>query len=192
MNTYGSYLCLCKEGYVNQNGSCLRPTTDFCALQHDQFCDPRAKCVNLVDKAACLCLDGYKGDGTYCVGMLALSTTLPLCSFTTPPPLSLLSNAFLDMAHLPLLDKMEIISDEFTTSNLRLLNVINSNGPIQKLAGNLIRNVTVDIMSKESMWQGMVKVKIAKRREGERSVLTFQLISSLSPKSKMKTVSEPI
>nr|XP_020760737.1 protein kinase C-binding protein NELL2 [Odocoileus virginianus texanus] len=64
VNTPGSFMCICKTGYIRiDDYSCTEH--DECATnQHN--CDENALCFNTVGGHNCVCKPGYTGNGTTC------------------------------------------------------------------------------------------------------------------------------
>ncbi|XP_061085891.1 protein kinase C-binding protein NELL2 [Conger conger] len=64
VNTPGSFLCICRSGYIRiDDYSCTEH--DECATgQHS--CDQHALCFNTVGGHSCSCKPGYAGNGTHC------------------------------------------------------------------------------------------------------------------------------
>lgn len=66
-NTYGNYMCMCKEGFAFQliNRRLICKVRDQCVAQ-GLFCDENAHCEESGQNAKCVCNDGYVGDGITC------------------------------------------------------------------------------------------------------------------------------
>lgn len=79
-----------------------------------------------------------------------LKEMAPIVSVSIPSFHFALDSALTDveLKHLPTVDILEIIWEEWTTDNLRLLDVVNSFSEDREY---LLRNVTVDIHSRTSM-----------------------------------------
>ncbi|XP_028390639.1 matrilin-2-like [Dendronephthya gigantea] len=58
----GSYVCVCKPGYIGNGTSC----TDIDECNGPNNCSPNAVCHNVVGSYTCDCSHGYHGDGTRC------------------------------------------------------------------------------------------------------------------------------
>nr|XP_018666924.1 uncharacterized protein LOC100177807 isoform X2 [Ciona intestinalis] len=67
MNTFGSYNCICSDGYTGNGRHC----TDIneCLSSSNSLCDPNAFCNNTVGSFNCICFDGYTGNGTVCTDL---------------------------------------------------------------------------------------------------------------------------
>ncbi|XP_053111318.1 protein kinase C-binding protein NELL2 isoform X5 [Hemicordylus capensis] len=64
VNTPGSFMCICKTGYIRiDDYSCTEH--DEC-LTNQQNCDENALCFNTVGGHNCVCKPGYTGNGTVC------------------------------------------------------------------------------------------------------------------------------
>ncbi|XP_033647128.1 neurogenic locus notch homolog protein 1-like isoform X1 [Asterias rubens] len=66
-NTYGNYMCMCKEGFAFQliNRRLICKERDLCVAQ-GLFCDENAHCEEGGVQAKCVCNEGYVGDGITC------------------------------------------------------------------------------------------------------------------------------
>ncbi|XP_032349159.1 protein kinase C-binding protein NELL2 isoform X2 [Camelus ferus] len=64
VNTPGSFMCICKTGYIRID--------DYSCTEHDECitnqhnCDENALCFNTVGGHNCVCKPGYTGNGTTC------------------------------------------------------------------------------------------------------------------------------
>uniref|UniRef100_A0A7M4FWM6 Neural EGFL like 2 n=1 Tax=Crocodylus porosus TaxID=8502 RepID=A0A7M4FWM6_CROPO len=64
VNTPGSFMCICKTGYIRID--------DYSCTEHDECitnqhnCDENALCFNTVGGHNCVCKPGYTGNGTIC------------------------------------------------------------------------------------------------------------------------------
>ncbi|XP_060100930.1 protein kinase C-binding protein NELL2 isoform X4 [Heteronotia binoei] len=64
VNTPGSFMCICKTGYIRID--------DYSCTEHDECltnqhnCDENALCFNTVGGHNCVCKPGYTGNGTVC------------------------------------------------------------------------------------------------------------------------------
>ncbi|NXT60296.1 NEL protein, partial [Chaetops frenatus] len=64
VNTPGSFMCVCKTGYIRID--------DYSCTEHDECitnqhnCDENALCFNTVGGHNCICKPGYTGNGTIC------------------------------------------------------------------------------------------------------------------------------
>uniref|UniRef100_A0A8D2NTY2 Neural EGFL like 2 n=1 Tax=Zosterops lateralis melanops TaxID=1220523 RepID=A0A8D2NTY2_ZOSLA len=64
VNTPGSFMCVCKTGYIRID--------DYSCTEHDECvtnqhnCDENALCFNTVGGHNCVCKPGYTGNGTIC------------------------------------------------------------------------------------------------------------------------------
>jgi hypothetical protein len=63
--------CGCEAGYDGPTCQDI----DECALNNDN-CDPNASCINTAGGFACICGDGYTGDGTVCQPDLSVSLSI--------------------------------------------------------------------------------------------------------------------
>ncbi|XP_022080925.1 fibrillin-1-like isoform X2 [Acanthaster planci] len=66
-NTYGNYMCMCKEGFAFQlvNRRLVCKERNQCVVQ-GLICDPNAHCEETGSLAKCVCNEGYVGDGQTC------------------------------------------------------------------------------------------------------------------------------
>ena len=95
VNTEGSFDCVCTEGFtgdgrtctgwppsyiiyyiishsniVNVNGNAFFFTDINECTENLDDCSDNANCVNLIGSFECLCLDGFRGDGRTCSGLM--------------------------------------------------------------------------------------------------------------------------
>lgn len=64
--TASTFVCVCAQGYIDQNGACV--DIDEC-VNAELLCDPNATCTNQPGSYQCGCNSGYEdtnGDGTLC------------------------------------------------------------------------------------------------------------------------------
>ena len=87
INTNGSYICTCKSGYEGNGTTCTSESLlqghappcyyiclhthqildiDECERGYDSNCGLYAHCVDLEGSVACVCNDGYIGNGVNC------------------------------------------------------------------------------------------------------------------------------
>ncbi|XP_068178744.1 nephronectin isoform X1 [Antennarius striatus] len=66
-NTFGSFVCICKDGFVvgTLQGSAQCRDKDEC-LTGSHLCSRRAQCLNTDGSYTCRCLEGYSGNGRTC------------------------------------------------------------------------------------------------------------------------------
>lgn len=63
VDTQGSYMCECKNGYKQSGGGCV--DVDECESEVDD-CHEHAVCKNTDGSFTCECAEGYQGDGRMC------------------------------------------------------------------------------------------------------------------------------
>ncbi|XP_043943101.1 protein kinase C-binding protein NELL2 [Protopterus annectens] len=64
VNTPGSFMCICKLGYIRIDDYSCTEHDECCTGQHN--CDENAVCLNTVGGHNCVCKPGYSGNGTIC------------------------------------------------------------------------------------------------------------------------------
>ncbi|PIK34387.1 putative fibrillin-1 [Apostichopus japonicus] len=75
LNTVGSYICRCLEGYEDVNGTCQ----DINECSGDP-CSVRATCSNSEGSYQCQCTNGFQGDGFSCTDINECNLELDNCS----------------------------------------------------------------------------------------------------------------
>nr|XP_055060502.1 nephronectin a isoform X3 [Misgurnus anguillicaudatus] len=85
INTFGSYICKCHDGFDLQyiNGKYQCTDVNECASVHLQ-CGPHATCYNTPGSYKCKCKDGYRGMGFDCKPIPKVIIDPPQPGKTTP------------------------------------------------------------------------------------------------------------
>lgn len=63
-NLFGSYTCVCKEGYKGDGIKC--EDYDECVNDDWNECHQKANCTNTIGSYHCACIEGYTGNGKDC------------------------------------------------------------------------------------------------------------------------------
>ncbi|XP_033730771.1 nephronectin-like [Pecten maximus] len=63
INTIGSFICVCREGFVKVNSTCLAKA----CVSGTAGCSPNANCITIQGSYLCECKPGFEGDGFKCV-----------------------------------------------------------------------------------------------------------------------------
>ena len=82
MDTIGSYVCSCTDGYLGNGFNCsgkllsvtisvYKLTSLFLDIDECQSlpCDSNATCLNTIGSFTCACNGGFTGNGSQCDGM---------------------------------------------------------------------------------------------------------------------------
>lgn len=80
VNTPGSYICACADGFERVNGACVN--IDECSRGLD-LCDPAADCADQAPGYRCACKPGFEGDGRSCSDVDECARDKNACSGAT-------------------------------------------------------------------------------------------------------------
>lgn len=95
LNTFGSFVCVCNDGFVKKESVCIGKNASFLGListayiltwQHqphictadvdecrfNESCPEHSTCMNSFGSFTCTCNDGYMRNGSVCIGKQSL------------------------------------------------------------------------------------------------------------------------